>query len=259
MNKINIFYKVFFILSKILSFLVDPFLWICIIFILGIIIKKVYRRKYFIFLGFILLVFFSNGFIYGLIIKKWNVEFDINNKQYDYGILMGGMISLNSTSENIQFLKNNDRLLNTIELYKNGTIKKILITGASGSMTSEMKEAYILKSFLQNIGIPSKKVLIEEKSKNTYENAIFCQRIINNLHPKNDVNCLAITSDYHMRRTIACFNKTNIKIDPFVKKPSITHFDVEGIIIPQSHILFNWKILFHEIFGYYVYKLMGYT
>ena len=33
---------------------------------------------------------------------------------------MGGMISLNSTTENIIFLKNNDRLLNTIELYKKG-------------------------------------------------------------------------------------------------------------------------------------------
>ena len=249
----------FFILSKILSFLVDPFLWICILFILSMIINKTYRRKYFFFLGFTLLLIFSNGFIYGLFNRKWNIEFDIKNKQYDYGILMGGMISLNSTPENIQFLKNNDRLLNTIELYKNGTIKKILITGASGSMTSEMKEAYILKGFLQKIGIPSKNILIEEKSKNTYENAIYCQQIINNLHPKNDVNCLAISSDYHMRRTLACFNKTNINIDPYVKKPSIKHFDLEGIIVPQSHILFKWKVIFHEIVGYYTYKLIGYA
>ena len=249
----------FFILSKILSFLVDPFLWICILFILSIIIRKTYRRKSFFILGFIFLIIFSNGFLYGLFNDKWNVEFELKDNQYDYGILMGGMISLNSTYENIQFLKNNDRLLNTIELYKDGTIKKILITGASGSMTSDMKEAYILKGFLQKIGIPSKKILIEEKSKNTYENAIYCQQIINNLHPKKNVKCLAITSDYHMRRTIACFNKTNINIDPYAKKPSKKHFDLEGIIIPQSHILFNWKVIFHEIVGYYTYKIMGYA
>ena len=210
-------------------------------------------------MGFIFLIIFSNGFIYGLFNEKWTVEFEIKENQYDYGILMGGMISLNSSSENIQFLKNNDRLLNTIELYKNGIIKKILITGASGSMTSEMKEAFILKGFLQKIGIPSKNILTEEKSKNTYENAIFCREIINKLHPKNDVICLAITSDYHMRRTLACFNKLNINIDPYVKKPSIKHFDLEGIIIPQSHILFNWKVIFHEIIGYYTYKIMGYA
>ena len=210
-------------------------------------------------MGFMLLLIFSNGFLYGIFNEKWNVEFDLKDNQYDYGILMGGMISLNSTYENIQFLKNNDRLLNTIELYKNGTIKKILITGASGSMTSEMKEAYILKGFLQKIGIPSKKILVEEKSKNTYENAVFCQQIINSLHPKNDVSCLAISSDYHMRRTLACFKKTNIKIDPYVKKPSKKHFDLEGIIIPQSYVLFKWKVIFHEIIGYYTYKIVGYA
>jgi uncharacterized SAM-binding protein YcdF (DUF218 family) len=161
--------------------------------------------------------------------------------------------------ENIQFLKNNDRLLNTIDLYNNGIIKKILITGASGSMTSDMREAFILKGFLQKIGIPSKNILTEEKSKNTYENAIFCREIINKLHPKNDIKCLAISSDYHMRRTLACFNKLNINIDPYVKKPSKKHFDLEGIIIPQSHVLFNWKVVFHEIIGYYTYKIMGYA
>ena len=59
-------------------------------------------------------------------------------KKYDYGILMGGMISLNSTPENIHFLKNNDRLLNTIELYKKGIIDKMIKIRISS------------KSFLQN-------------------------------------------------------------------------------------------------------------
>ena len=248
----------FFILSKILSFLVDPFLWICILFILSIIIRKTYRRKSFFVLGFIFLIIFSNGFLYGLFNDKWNVEFDLKDNQYDYGILMGGMISLNSTNENIQFLKNNDRLLNTIELYKNGTIKKILITGASGSMTSDMKEAYILKGFLQKIGIPSKKILIEEKSKNTYENAIYCQQIINNLNPKNNVKCLAITSDYHMRRSMAVFQNTKLQCDPLIKITDEKHFDLEWILIPQSNILFQWKTLLHEIVGYFSYKLIGY-
>ena len=225
----------------------------------SVVIRKTYKRKYFFVLGFILLLIFSNGFIYRIFNEKWNIEFELKDNQYDYGILMGGMISLNSTAENIQFLKNNDHFLNTIELYKKGIIKKILISGASGSMITEMKEAYILKGFLTKIGIPSKRILIEEKSKNTYENAIYCQKIINNLHPKNNIKCLAITSSYHMRRTIACFGRTNIKVDPFVKAPAISHFNLEEIIIPQSHVLFNWKVLFHEIIGYYTYKIMGYA
>jgi len=168
------------------------------------------------------------------------------------------MIGLNSTSDNIQFLKNNDRLLNTIELYKRGKIKNILITGASGSLTSNMKESQLIKNFLLRIGIPKTKIIIEDKSMNTHENAIYCQKVINQLHPDNNVRCLAITSSYHMRRTIACFDKTNIKVDPYVKTPSVNHFDLEKIIVPQSHILFKWKILLHEIIGYLTYKVMGY-
>ena len=248
----------FFILSKILSFLVDPFIWVIIIFSLSILIKKTYKRKYYFFIGFGLVLLFSNTVIYTIVEEKWNIKSDEFEEYYDYGILLGGMIGLNSTSDNIQFLKNNDRLLNTIELYKTGRIKKILITGASGSLTSNMKESQLLKKFLISVGISKKKIIVEDKSMNTHENAIYSKKVINQLHPDNNVRCLAITSSYHMRRTIACFDKTYIKVDPYVKNPSIKHFDLENIIVPQSHILFKWKILLHEIIGYFAYKVMGY-
>ena len=61
-----------------------------------------------------------------------------------------------------------------------------------------------------------------------------------------------------MRRSMACFYNTSLKTDPFVKKAVKSHFDLDGIIIPQSHILFKWKVLLHEIVGYYTYKLVGY-
>ena len=46
-----------------------------------------------------------------------NLWCDLPNKNYqnyDVGILLGGMISLNSNSDNIKFSSNNDRLLNTL-------------------------------------------------------------------------------------------------------------------------------------------------
>lgn len=67
-------------------------------------------------------------------------------KNHYYGIILGGMIDLESEDDNIIFSNTNDRLLNTIELFSKGFIKKILITGASGSLTSKIKEAEILKT-----------------------------------------------------------------------------------------------------------------
>ena len=40
---------------------------------------------------------------------------------------MGGMINLRSDENNILFSNNNDRLLNTLDLFSKGIIKKILI------------------------------------------------------------------------------------------------------------------------------------
>ena len=121
-----------------------------------------------------------------------------------------------------------------------------------------MREASLLKYFLVEIGIPHEKIISEEKSKNTHENALFCSEMLNNMHPDRNNKILIITSNYHMRRSLACFKKMNIKADPFVKKPTKYHFDLEQIIIPQSNVLFEWKVLFHEIIGYCAYKVLGY-
>jgi uncharacterized SAM-binding protein YcdF (DUF218 family) len=209
-------------------------------------------------LGHLFLIFFSNPFIYKFINDLWTVKYVDLKEKYDYGILLGGMIDIESTSDNILFLKNNDRLLNTIELFSEKKIKKILISGASGSLNSELKEAEILKKYLVKIGIPDSCVLVENLSKNTYENAIYCNKKLTQINTSKIINCLIITSDYHIRRSLACFKKTNLNAYPYVKKPTIKHFDLEYIIVPQSSALFSWKILLHEMVGYFTYKLLNY-
>ena len=248
----------FFLLSKILSFLIDPFFWIVVFLLASLLHKRKYLRRRFLILGLLFLILFSNPLIHKFINDLWTVKYETKNITYDYGILLGGMVDLKSTEDNIIFSKNNDRLLNTIELFSEKRIKKILITGASGSLTSKLKEAKILKNYLIKIGIPDSCILEENSSKNTYENAIYSEKILNQIHANEEFNCLIITSDYHMRRSLSCFKKTNLNSDPYIKKPNLKHFDLEYIIVPQSSALFTWKILLHEIVGYYAYKFLNY-
>ena len=238
--------------------MIDPFFWIEVFLLASLIHKRKYLRRRFLTLGLLFLILFSNPFIYKFINELWTVKHVDLKEKYDYGILLGGMIDIESTQENILFLKNNDRLLNTIELFSEKRIKKILISGASGSINSELKEAEILKKYLVKIGIPDSCVIAENSSKNTYENAIYSEKILTQIHSSKDFNCLIITSDYHMRRSLACFKKTNLNIHPYVKKPTIKHFDLEYIIVPQSYVLFSWKVLLHEFVGYFTYKLLNY-
>ena len=253
-----IFTKVFFIFSKILSFAVDPFFWIIILLLLALLAKKKYRRPRYLVLALILTFVFSSSPIYKITFNYWKIKQDITYQKFDAGILLGGMISLSSSDENILFNEYNDRLLNTLELFHKGIIKKIIITGASGSLSSDLKEADIIKSFLIRIGVPREKIIVENQSKNTHENAIYTELTCKELE-MDKYSFLLITSDYHMRRSLSCFKKTGLNITPFVKESDEFHFDLEYLIVPQTNVLFKWKVLFHEIVGYFVYKLMGYV
>lgn len=253
-----IFTKVFFIFSKILSFAVDPFFWIIILLLLALFAKKKYRRPRYLVSALILTFVFSSSPIYKITFDYWKIKQDITYQKFDAGILLGGMISLSSSDENILFNEYNDRLLNTLELFHKGIIKKIIITGASGSLSSDLKEADIIKSFLIRIGVPREKIIVENQSKNTHENAIYTELTCKELE-MDKYSFLLITSDYHMRRSLSCFKKTGLNITPFVKESDEFHFDLEYLIAPQTSVLFKWKVLFHEIVGYFMYKLMGYV
>jgi len=253
-----IFTKVFFIFSKILSFAVDPFFWIIILLLLALFAKKKYRRPRYLVSALILTFVFSSSPIYKITFEYWKIKQDITYQKFDAGILLGGMISLSSSDENILFNEYNDRLLNTLELFHKGIIKKIIITGASGSLSSDLKEADIIKSFLIRIGVPREKIIVENQSKNTHENAIYTELTCKELE-MDKYSFLLITSDYHMRRSLSCFKKTGLNITPFVKESDEFHFDLEYLIVPQTSVLFKWKVLFHEIVGYFMYKLMGYV
>ena len=253
-----IFAKVFFIFSKILSFVVDPFFWITILLLLALFAKKKYRRPRYLVSALILTFIFSSSPIYKITFDYWKIKHEITHQKFDAGILLGGMINLSSSDENILFNEYNDRLLNTLELFHKGIIKKIIISGASGSLSSDMKEADIIKSFLIRIGVPREKIIVENQSKNTHENATYTELICRELE-MDKYSFLLITSDYHMRRSLSCFKKTGLNITPFVKESDEFHFDLEYLIVPQTNVLFKWKVLFHEIIGYFAYKIMGYV
>jgi len=247
----------FFIFSKIVAFIADPLVFITAFFILGLFVRAKYKRRRYLLISFVLLLLFSNGFIYQTAFKQWKVTPVQLKKKYDYGILLGGMISLSSTNEDLKFGESSDRLLYTVKLYQDNVINKIIITGASGSLQSEIIEAEYLKSYLVKIGIPETDIICETKSQNTFQNAAYTAELISANH-KSAPSCLLITSDFHYRRAIACFKKNNLQVDPYLKKLKQKTITIEDYIVPQSSYLSKWGILFHEIIGYYTYQVMGY-
>ncbi|MBK9048917.1 MAG: YdcF family protein [Bacteroidetes bacterium] len=149
--------------------------------------------------------------------------------------------------------------LTGIALYKQGKVRKILLSGGSGMVFSpEEKESVVLERVLLQSGIPAADILIENDSRNTYENAVNSAKRLNASHSNG--RFLLVTSAFHMRRSLACFQKTGLQIDAFPvdEKAGIRPLTPDNTIVPDAQCLVNWDMLFHEWFGMITYKLAGY-
>lgn len=248
----------FFILSKILSVALSPIIWILIFLVAGIFSKNTIKKKHRIIFSLFLLFFFSNGFVLSIfqpLINTKPVKVSELQKNYDYGIVLGGFSVYDKEYKRIRFFESSDRLWQTLQLYKSKRITKILISGGSGKLiNNSIKESNVIKQFLIGLGIKSQDIVVENKSKNTYENALYTSKIP---QIKNS-SCLLITSSLHMFRAKKCFEKADIKLDIFpTNYSSGENLLVSDYIIPSSKVLLKWNDLLHELTGIVIYKIAG--
>lgn len=253
----------FFLLSKTLSYLIAPVVFITILLVLGATLRNLRWRRRCLITAIALLLFLSNGFIVNEAAKLWELPatpIHSIQKKYQYGIVLTGVTKLNmEPADRVYFSRGADRFTHTTQLYKLGIISKIIISGGSGHLTKvRTQEADDLANAFRMFGVPEEDILIENKSKNTYESAQEIKRLYGD--QVNSDNSLLITSAYHMRRSRACFAKAGFSLDTF-STDFISHprkVTIDALLIPQVEALVNWQILFHEWAGMIAYRLAGY-
>lgn len=250
----------FYFLSKIFHFLILPLTWVLFFFILSTFFKNSLRKRFFI-LGLSLLLFFSNPFIIHQVLRWWEIPptpLSTIQTKYQVGIVLGG-INLNKKPTDRTYLtRGADRIMHAVLLYREGVIKKILITGG-GKDSIFNSEAEQLVSILKTCQIPEKDILLETKALNTYENALFSKELLQTQKIKEPY--LLITSAYHMPRARACFKKQGLKTDEFTA--DFLTSDYRGLVwinvfVPSASALTHWQVVIHEWIGLVTYKLMGY-
>lgn len=210
----------------------------------------------------ILTLFFTNGFIFDECARLWEIPATPYSqlKQYNVGIVLGGMSVNDEELNRVQFFRGVDRLIQTIDLYKRGVIKKIIFTSGSGRILNpEMKEALLLKPYILKMGVPEEDLYIESESNNTRENAVNTKQLIEK--EKIQGPYLIITSAFHMRRGLGCFNKVGIVADHYSTDRYSGHrkFEFDNVFIPNISAINDWTGFIHEIVGYITYKILGYT
>lgn len=251
----------FFLISKLLAFILTPLIWI--VFFLGraFFVNDELKRKKWLRTGLVLLIVFTNTFLFDEFARLWEVPATPLSElpKYEVGVVLGGMSSYDPELDRAQFFRGVDRLIQTVELYKRGYIKKILFTGGSGSILHpEMKEGNYVNRYLLYMGISPKDLIVESESQNTHENAEFTKKILDSINPGRRV--LLITSGIHMRRSLGCFRDAGITVDPYStdRYSGPRKFEFDHLLIPNVSAMYDWNNLIHEMTGYLVYWFKGY-
>lgn len=252
----------FFILSKIFYFFLQPLVWVGILITLYFLIKNKKWKQRLKWSTLAILLIFSNPALLKISLYFWEihaVQEDEINDNYELAVVLGGMAEWDNDVQRISCRRGIDRLWQSLDLYHQGKVDKILLSGASGYVVDRgLHEADMIKKSLEGFNYSSDDILTESKSRNTYENVLYTKTILDSLGLKK---VLLVTSARHMRRAKAIFQKLNIECDIY---PTDQYTGNELTIywdeyfLPQGNTFAEWTDLIKEVIGYAVYDVKGY-
>ena len=253
----------FFILSKTLSYLVMPLSIVMALLITSRIVRSHRCRKGLLWGALILFFIFSNEFIANELMKSWEIETKpfSSMRKYKLGIVLTGTVMPQlKPDDRVYFSKGADRIVHTVQLYKLGLIEKILVSGGSGRVVDiKEREADRFREVMMLMGIPDSVILLENQTRNTYESAREVKKMLETLGYSRE-DCVLITSAFHMRRSLACYEKAGIGMDTFSTDFYAHHsrYYPDAFFIPKVEALVIWNKLVKEWVGMIAYWVAGY-
>lgn len=111
-----------------------------------------------------------------------------------------------------------ERVTTAIDSYKKGRIEKIIFTGGSNGISNQtsdtIPEAVKMKNLAIKLGIKEQDIMIEDKSKNSFENIENSMGMLN----ENIDSIAIITSEFHLKRCKAIIGKRYPNIETILIK-----------------------------------------
>ncbi|WP_150468184.1 YdcF family protein [Francisella sp. SYW-9] len=131
-----------------------------------------------------------------------------------------------------------DRILKTAEIYNKYPQKIIVTGGVPGG--ENVSEAEIYTKELQKLGVPDSKIELEKRAKNTYQNAKFTKKLL-----ENDKTYCLVTGGIHYKRSKILFDKFNINTISVASSKLVP--DIK--ILPNAYNFYITQRIIHEYLG----------
>lgn len=134
---------------------------------------------------------------------------------------------------------------------------RIVYAGGDGSLLATAgAEADYVYPLLESFGVARERVLLENRSRNTAENAAFTKELVK---PKKDERWLLVTSAAHMPRAVGTFRRAGFPVEAY---PVDWHTPRRVPLKPSADVAdglrhLDWGV--HEWTGLAVYWLSGRT
>ena len=153
-----------------------------------------------------------------------------------------------------------DRVMYAARLFHQGASPRILVTGGHLAFyrSIEGSEAEASSRLLTGLfGIDSSRILLETKSRNTYENGLYTRQLLDSL--RLPLKIILVTSAMHMPRSVAVFKQLGYDVYPAPTdfRADVPHRVKLISLLPTIGALENSTTALHEWYGLLAYKLMG--
>lgn len=129
-------------------------------------------------------------------------------------IVLGGAMYKTDDSGHVLWSDSACRMIEAIRLAQQHPELPVIFTGGKGQLfaSSEREtEAELARKFFEDFGLTPPRLKLEDRSRNTLENAVFTARL---LHPRPDQRWVLVTSAFHMPRARALFEAQGFRIIP---------------------------------------------
>ena len=253
-----------FVLSKVLSFFSIPSNFITLIGFLGLFLlpsRFVRAGRWLAFASLVAMAGLGLSPVGNALIIPLEHRFgpwDLAGRAPDGVIVLGGAIDGSTAHDQVALNQASERLTIVPELARRYPNARILFSGGSSALIyDDDAEANFAARLLESFGIARDRVTLEDRSRNTAENAAFSKAVI---QPKVGDRWLLVTSAYHMPRAIGCFRQVGFPVEPY---PVDWHTrGAEDALRPFASVsdgLQRTDTAIHEWIGLLVYWVTGRT